>query len=150
MVTWAGPGFAATDLPNSVLENNGRYSDQDNAINMTTSSTIDSRGGTIRLGSLRLAAGTTLTTTAGSVAFTGTTLPAAGTYNFANAGQVVLGAVTDSAAAITINKSGAGDLVFGGTAAQLTNAANVINATGGNIVSLGGAINPLGQSTQST
>jgi hypothetical protein len=145
VVSWAGPGFGSTDIPQTVLESIGAYNDPDNPINMTASSTIDSRGGVIGLGPITLGAGTTLTTTAGSVAFTRTTLPAAGTYNFTDAGQVVLGQITDGGAAVTINKSGAGDLVFNGTTAELANAADLINVTGGNVVSLGGAISPLGQ-----
>jgi hypothetical protein len=69
VVSWAGPGFAMTDIPNTVLENSGAYNNQANAINMTSNSTIDARGGTLSLGPITLATGTTLTTTAGSVGF---------------------------------------------------------------------------------
>lgn len=145
---WAGPGFGTTVIPNSVVENLlTAYDGTLNPIAMLGSSTFDLRGGIANLGSIARNPGTTLTSTAGTLSFTQTDLNGAGAYAYNNAGTVVLGQINDSAAAITINKTGAGNLVFSAGLAQLTNAANQINATGGRIVAVLGTVNdPLGSS----
>jgi len=126
-----------------------------NPITLSANSTIDPSGSGALLGQLGMAPDLTLTTAAGSVSFAGTTFQAgSGTYNFnaAAASFVAPGPITDSSgvAGVTINKSGAGDLVFDNlSTAQLNKGGSAynINVSGGSVVAVSSntaAFNPLG------
>ncbi len=122
-----------------------------NAVNMTASSSIDARGGRMKLGALSWAAGTTLTSVSGTAAFSSTALPSAGTYTFLGAGSVEPGAIT-STGVITLNNKGTGSLILNNTAtAQLQAAGSTVSANGGGRIvavvdSTAGSFNPLGVS----
>lgn len=122
-----------------------------NAVSLTTSSSVDARGGRMALGALSWANSATLTSVSGTTAFSATTLPSAGTYKILGAGSVEPGAITVTGnAAVTLNNAGTGSLILNNTAtAQLQNTSSVISANGGGRVvavydSTAGAFNPLG------
>jgi hypothetical protein len=143
VVTWAGPGFASTAIPNTALDNSS-YNDVDNTVKLSASSTIDPRGVTANLGAFTVDPNTTLTVLAGNVNFVSTVLSNTGgnTYTFDKAAGVLnLGPITDGGNAVTVNKTGAGRLLFANpTAAQFTNAATAINVTGGSVVAVGNSV----------
>ncbi len=127
-----------------------------NPINLVATSTIDPQGVAAQLGQLTVNPDVTLNTSSGAITFAGTTFAhgADGVYNFNTASQsyVSPGQITDSsgAAAVTINKSGAGSLVFDYTASGQLNTPGTtyaINASAGNIVGVsvnGASSNPFG------
>jgi hypothetical protein len=79
------------------------------------------------------------------LAFTRTTLPGAGVYNFNVAGDLIAGTVVDSAAAVTITKTGAGNLLLNSATPELTNTNSVININQGAVTAvLSATANPLG------
>lgn len=121
-----------------------------NAVNLTTSSSIDARGGKMTLGALSWTVGTTLTSVNGTAAFSATTLPTAGTYTIAGAGNFEPGAITTTGnATITLHNTGTGSLILNNTeTAQLQNSSSIIADAGGRVVvvvdSTVGTSTPLG------
>jgi autotransporter-associated beta strand protein len=144
-VRYTIPGGQDQFIGNNVL--GGLHST--NPVTLTTSSTIDPAGGFIDLGALTLPPVLTLTGLDGNINFTGTTLTGAGgsTYNInKSAGVLNLGNILDGGNAVVINKTGAGSLLLATpTAAQLTNAASVVNVNAGSVVAVASSgLNPLG------
>ena len=136
-------------LTNGTLNTSELFSST-NAVIVPVSSTINLRGGLVHLGALTQLAGTTITTTAGMVTFTGATLPTAGSYTLNGPATTVLGQITDSGNNVTINQNGGGTLILGDPAvAQLTGTSVINVSSTSSLVAVGGTNNPMGNASVS-
>jgi autotransporter-associated beta strand protein len=151
---YTAPGGSDQFITNNLL-NFGGLTAANNVL-LQSSSTIDPSGGLASFGTLTTAAGRVLTGLSGSIGFTGTTFTSVtgGIYEFnkSGAGALSLGSINSSNAGTnptTIRKTGDGTLLLGvPTAAQLTNATDVVSVVGGQVVAVAGnSLNPLGNST---
>ncbi len=140
--TATGSPFSNTLLSPQTIQPTITYG---NNVNVTgASSTIDVQTSNIALmGALSLDPVITLNSTGNTARFTGTTFTGAGgssTYNLnqASGSEIDLNQITDSGAALTINKSGAGSLLLDSTTtAGFTNASTVVNVAGGALILAG-------------
>lgn len=148
------PGGADQFITNDLLTFGGLTAT--NNVLLQASSTINPSGGLASFGNLSTAAGRVLTGLAGDISFTGTALTSipGGVYEFnkSGSGQLVLGAITSNGGtnSVTLRKTGDGSLLLGvPTAAQLTNASDVVAIVGGQVVAVAGngGQNPLGQAS---
>lgn len=141
--SWQTPGSATSSpIPNSVLSTTSLFTGS-NAVNLTASSVIDSRGGINTFGALTQSPGTTLTTTAGTVTFPQVNL-SAGAVGYDVAGRLNINSINSGAAVTAITKSGPGTLVLSATGPQLTAAGSSIVVNEGTLAAVGGTNNPLG------
>ncbi len=147
------PGGSEQILPNGPADNPILRTTAYSAVNtvlVTADSTLNLRDGLVNLGILTQTTGTTLTMTSGRVNFPEALMSDGGAYTYAGAGSIALGQITDGGGAVTINRTGGGNLVLASpAAAQLQNSSSVINVSGGSLVVgvFGGANDPFGSAS---
>ena len=138
-------------IPNTVLFNGTASANYGNNVQLVADGIIDVPNAlSAAMGTLTMASSTNLTTTNGSVVFTGTTLTGAGPFGFSpTTFDIVTGPIT-STGAVSITKSGAGALVLDNTTSpQFTAPGSTIDVTGGSLAVVGqpGGSNPLGNAS---
>jgi autotransporter-associated beta strand protein len=127
------------------------YFKSSNPVNVTASSTLNLRNGTVELGVLTQLAGTTITTTPGLVTFSEAILPTNGVYSITGAGDVVFKQITDGGNNVTVNRSGGGSLILGVPVFGQMTGTSAFNISGGSslVAVSDGFTNPLGNATVS-